>query len=296
MDDLMKLAFLLTLYDNPEQANLFIKQLLKYPYSYIFIHIDAKALAIRDSILMDERVNIMPESVWVKWGDFSQIKSVLALMQYAKSKGDFAYYSLHSGNDLLVRPIEELVEYLRNDNDYAYIDCCKLPAKHWQYGGGLGRIALYWPAVFRKKYTGKSLMRYIRSIYGRLYGAGVLRGRALPKGMDFYGGSDWFTLSGDCVRDILKYTEEHEDFLRLFKASLIGSEIYFATIIQQNAQAGKNSNNNLRYIDWGNIDSNAPGSPGILRLKDYDAIKQSGCFFARKFDIRIDKDIVNKLL
>lgn len=43
--------------------------------------------------------------------------------------------------------------------------------------GGFGRIALKWPQCFRRRLGRNSLMRYLRSIYGKLYGIGVIRGK-----------------------------------------------------------------------------------------------------------------------
>lgn len=293
----MKIAFLLTLHNNSEQANLFIKQLLEYKHSYIFIHIDAKGLAIKDKIIKDERIVIVPKSFLVEWGDFSQIEAILYLMSYVKERGPFDYYSLHSGSDLLVRPVEELVEYLKKDHKYAYTLCDRLPSQNWQYGGGLGRIALNWPKVFRKRCSRYSVRRYIRSLYGKLYGAGILPGKKIPLNIEFYGRSDWFTLSEACVKDILEYTDAHQEFLDLFKNSLSGSEIYFTTIAHMKGDTSvMDSENNLRYIDFVNVDPETPGSPKLLRSSDYKAIIESKMFFARKFDISVDPNIMNEFL
>jgi Core-2/I-Branching enzyme. len=297
MSKKFKIAFLLTLYGNVEQANLFINQLLEYEETYVFIHIDQKGFSIKNSILKHDRVKIMPTSFQVEWGDFSQIESILALMEYAKEYGKFDYFSLHSGNDLLIRPICELVEFLGKDNKYAYLLCDKLPSKCWQYGGGLGRIALYWPKLFRKKYGKNSVLRYARSIYGKMYGAKIIRGKKLPADITFYGRSDWFTMREDCITDILEYVSEHPEFIDLFRNSLIGSEIFFVTLAHMKGQHKNiSSNNNLRYINFIKVDPKTPGSPKLLRMEDYKEIVDSKMFFARKFDLHIDKEIIMKFV
>ena len=45
-----KIAFLLSVYGNPVQANYFIKQALCYDGSYVFIHIDKKDESLRPEI------------------------------------------------------------------------------------------------------------------------------------------------------------------------------------------------------------------------------------------------------
>ena len=293
---LFKIAFLLTLYNNPEQANMFIKQLLEYQGSYIFIHIDQKSLDIKDKIIKHDRVKIMPKSYIVEWGDYTQFISVLELMKYVNAEGNFDYYSLHSGSDLLIKPIHEFVDFLKKDHKYAYTICRKLPDPTWQYGGGLGRIALRWPKFFRKKYSCHHPMRYIRSLYGKAYGAGILRGHKLPDDIEFWGRSDWYTLRGDCVKDIIKYTNKHPEYMELFKDSLIGSEIFFTTLVHMNKSEEIVSDNDLRYIDFKNVDKSTPGSPKLLTTEDYDKIMKSDRFFARKFDIRVDRAVVDRII
>lgn len=283
----MKIAFLLTLYNNPEQANIFIKQILQYPESYIFIHIDKKSKEIESSLVKNERVKIIPENYNVEWGDYSQIQANLALMKYVLNTDDFQYISVHSGNDLLVRKMDDLVEFLKQDHKYAYLDCNPLPYEEYQYGGGLGRIALKWPKVFRKKYGQYSPIRVLRSLYGKAYGAKILKGKELPREITFYGQSDWFTLSGDCTKNIINYVRENESFVELFRDSLIGSELFFNTLVY--LTKGKNeisADDNLRYIDFSNPDKKTPGSPKLLTIDDKEKILASKMFFARKVDIK----------
>ena len=292
----IKIAFMLTLYGNVEQANMFIKQLLSYEHSYIFIHIDKKSLKIKDEIIKNERIKIMPKSYLVEWGDFSQTESVYELMRFVRENGEYDYYSIHSGNDLLIKPMREFVEFLRTDNKYAYTICNKLPDPTWQYGGGLGRLALKWPKCFRRKYSANSPMRYLRSIYGKLYGARLIRGRKLPEDIVFWGRSDWYTLRRDCVEFILDYIDTHEEYVELFRDSLIGSEIFFTTLVHMNEDKEIVSDNDLRYIDFNNVDKATPGSPKLLKMEDYENIMKSDRFFARKFDIRVDAEVVERII
>ena len=295
----MKVAYLLTLYRDAEQANIFIKQLLQSTASVIYIHIDKKSdPSLEKDLLKDERIHIIPQRFDVHWGDYSQIEANLALFNYAKKDSQFDYYSVHSGNDILVRPIDELLRFLEEDQAYAYLDCRKLPDKQFQYGGGLGRIALHWPKVFRKKYGRFSILRVLRSIYGRMYGAGIIKGRQLPA-IDFYGQSDWFTLSEACVFNMFSYLENNPEFKALFKDSLIGSELFFNTVaVWTKGEKEIRTTNNLRYIDFDNPDKDTPGSPKLLKIDDYERIIQSNNFFARKVDMH-DKEsckLIEKLV
>jgi hypothetical protein len=50
-------------------------------------------------------------------------------------------------------------------------------------------------------------------------------------------------------------------------------------------------NNNLRYIDW----SENQSSPKTITVKDKEKLMESNAFFARKFDMNIDADILDFL-
>lgn len=51
----------------------------------------------------------------------------------------------------------------------------------------------------------------------------------------------------------------------------------------------------LHYIDWTSRDGKIKNSPNTLTIADYDAMKNSGYLMARKFDMDVDKAIIEKL-
>ena len=293
----MKIAMMLAIHNHPEQANVFISQCLTDPDCQIFIHIDKKGLSIKDGLLKDPRVHILPRSYSVEWGEFSQIQYVLYMMEYIRDSGNFDYYSIHSGSDLLVRPMAELRAYLEETDMYAYLDCHRLPWSRWQYGGGLGRLRLIWPAWMRKRLRPRSVQRYLRAVYGRMYALPFLRLRKIPEGIEFYGKSAWYTLREDCVRDLLDYVKEHPDFYEFFRTALCG-EIFFDTLAMHLAgERGLRDrvlqNNNLLYDDLFDGDRRSVGAPKTITIKDIDAIRASGAFFARKADPSVDRDVIS---
>lgn len=280
-------------HNNPEQINCFIKQILQYEGSYVYIHVDEKGVDIIPQILKHERVFILSKHINGKWGDYTQIQMTNVLLETA-IEGEYDYYSLHSGCDLLIKPMNELVDFLETDGKYGYYFCSPLPSK-WQYGGGLGRIALKWPKIFRKAYKMNSIFRYARSLYGKLYGAGVIKGRVLPKKYSYFGGDAWFTVSKECAKDYIDFTRNNKEFNELFFDALCADEIYYVSIFQM---CKKNHDvcdrNALRYIDWKDRGQKlGSGSPNICDMSFVDEIEQSNAFFARKFDYKHDSAIID---
>ena len=301
---MLRIAIMLALHNNPEQANVFIGQCLQYKGAEVFIHVDCKALHIIEKLRKDSRVHIIDKHYDVQWGDITQVKYVLALMNFISdyemnclSGETFDYISIHSGSDMFVRRIVEFISFLEQDHKFAYLDCHKLPWKDWQYGGGLGRIALYWPAIFRRRLKRPSFTHFCRALYGRLYGWGIIKGRRIPEDIQFWGKSAWYTISGECMSRCLNYLNQNPSFLTFFENTLCPDEIFFDTLIclvgeEENIQ----KHDNLMYDDMIVHDRKNVGSPKTMTMEDIETIEQSGAFFARKFDTNVDSRVVSYFL
>ena len=296
-DRSLNIAFLIVAHTNPEQLNLFIKQLLEYPHCDVYIHTDAKNPGMVSRIQNSPRVFVLPEHYDVKWGDYTQIQVNNYLLKFAAAHGEYDYYSLHSGADLAIRPVCEFASHLQETRHYAYYEASRLPTS-WQYGGGFGRVALYWPKCFRKRLSPHSPMRYLRSLYGRLYGWRILKGRELPEQYPLFGGADWFTISHACVLDLLNIVDTHKDFDELFINSLSGAEIYYVTLFElTKGTRSTQSKNMLRYVDWKERGQKlSVGAPNNCSMDFLSDIENSERYFARKFDSNYDNRIIEYFL
>ena len=103
--------------------------------------------------------------------------------------------------------------------------------------------------------------RIIRVAYREL----ILRTRIFKRKTDFiedfYYGSAWFSITGDCMKFILSYIENNKKYIEFFKNSIYPDEMFFQTIIMNSKYSKSIVNNNLRYIDW----SEKKASPKTLQ-------------------------------
>lgn len=260
----------------------------------MLIHVDAKAQAIINQIIKDERIIILPKHFDVSWGEYSQIEAYNYLFASALEYGPFDYLSLNSGNDLFIRPVQEFTQYLAETHQYAYYNCEPLPKSYWQFRGGYGRIAVHWPKCVLRRLSDHHPLRYLRTIIGTLYHYHLLPGKKLPQDIRFIGGNDWFTISYDCVQDMMHYIASHPEWNKLFWHSYIGTEIYYVTLFEMlKANRPVVDKNNLRYVDWKERGQKKnSGSPNILTMECVSDIDASGRFFGRKFDLRFDSQVV----
>lgn len=88
---------------------------------------------------------------------------------------------------------------------------------------------------------------------------------------------------------------DHKEICQsIFKYSTSSDELYKQMLLNSSPEFSFSSSEegNLRYVDF----SERNPSPKILTIADYDKIMNSGCLFARKFDIHKDKRVVEKIL
>lgn len=289
----MKIAFLILAHGNIEQLNCFLRQLLSYPESYIYIHLDSKAGNATNDIISDKRIDILPKRYSLNWGDYSLIEATNYLLRYSSQKQYHDYYSLHSGVDMAIRPVSELADFLEKDRKFYYASCVALPYDSFGYGGGLGRIALKWPKVFRQKVNKGSPVHILRGLYGRLYNYGFMQ-RLFPVSSEykFYGGSEWFTASSDCIKETLEFLSSHKDYDLLFRNAISSDEIYFNTVFKAIQNNRKSTDKNLCHMSWVDGKTDGVGGP-IIYTKDYiELLENTKEFFARKFDLNYDKEVV----
>ena len=86
---------------------------------------------------------------------------------------------------------------------------------------------------------------------------------------------------------------------KVFTKSVCGDELFLQTVARNSKYAEKICNPNTmpdiadtRLIDWERGSNN---NPYVFRESDYEELMKSKALFARKFDLNIDKKIVEKL-
>jgi hypothetical protein len=112
--------------------------------------------------------------------------------------------------------------------------------------------------------------------------------RSLPEGLEPFHGSAHWCLSRRCLEYVIAYDPRA---IKFFRWSSSPDEALFQTILMSSPLATTVVNDDLRYVDW----SEGGPSPRVLTSYDLDRLLASHCLFARKFDPRVDPDIIDSL-
>lgn len=295
----MKLAILLLCHKNAEQINLFLDT-LKHPDIEFFIHMDKKANIV-DQIEQRPDIHILPDClrVDVRWGEFSQTQATLNLFLAASKMGKFDYYWVCSGQDFPIVSADKIINYFQKHAGKNFVSLW--PSYSYNNANKKNHLDkrndLYFPTFL----MGRTLIkRIMKRIYIEISGgwnhtyAYFSRPEYVSK-FRFYYGPSWVCLSQDFVEWMLTYLKEHPAFIKYLLNSLNPDESIFQTLLMMSPYSITRCDY-LHYVDWSERIGKPKNSPNTLVLGDYEKIKKSGYLMARKFDINVDKKIIEQLL
>ena len=284
-----KHAYLIMAHTQPELLKKLLK-MLDNERNDIYLHIDSKAKDYPlDEIaaVLQKSKCIFTERTDVKWGSYSQIHCEMILLKEAV-KTEHAYYHLLSGMDLPIKSQEQIFAFFEKYNGLEFVD---------EDGATISEAAL-------------SRVKYTHKFYGKagsvkdILGALSVKGQKLL-GVDktqkygniiFQKGRNWFSIT----HGLAKLVVEKEDWIQeVFGQSVCGDELFLQTVARNSEYAEKICNPNTmpevpdtRYIDWKRGSNN---NPYVFREDDFEELKNALGLFARKFDLNVDKKIVEKL-
>ncbi len=150
---------------------------------------------------------------------------------------------------------------------------------------------------FFSKYLGRNrkepwvtLETYSLAIQRRLK---ISRGE--KSGLKYYGGAQWFSITGEFAEYIVE--NFYKVYWKHFRFGQILDEYAMQTIIvnspfKDNLYLKGLSDDYrgcMRYIDW------ERGTPYVFRSEDFEDLINSGYLFARKFDEKVDREIIERL-
>jgi hypothetical protein len=245
------------------------------PDDPVWVHVDASA---RMPLPDRPDVSLLPR-LRCSWGSLNLVRAVLLGMEAALASGrPFTHLTVLSGQDYPIRPLAALREHLDAHPDTGW---------------------LYWYGLPGPR-PGDELARVDRRFY-RLYGTRKVSlpnryvpfvpRRRPPLGLEIFKGSALFTLSRAQVEHVVAFTHAHPDFVTFFNRAYIADEYVFQTILVNSEHREQLVPHNLHAIFWG-PDSHHPRT---LTCDDLDRLRDSDCFFARKFDTRADPQVLDRI-
>ncbi|SHF28774.1 beta-1,6-N-acetylglucosaminyltransferase [Dysgonomonas macrotermitis] len=275
----MRIAILIHIHTNVDQVMRLVNK-LQHPDADVYINVDAK-VAIKPFEESIDKAYFLRNRVEVTWGRFSQVQQILNSFAEIISLGkDYSHILFISGQDYPVMPINKVIEQHQRNPENSFISHFKLGNDDWSL-------------LMRKRYEYWQFLptndirnnKYVKKILLKL---GYKRKYPFP---DAYYGACWFSLTIESIKYLLNYTENNPHVVSFFHQTGCADELYVQSVLLNSPLKCKMINEIYRYFDW----NDKGKSPRILTKEDFNTIKNSNAWFARKVDSRIDSDLLDLL-
>jgi len=313
----MEKSYIILVHENPQQLLRLIKA-LDDNKSYFYIHVDKK-VDIQDFkkfISDNKNVIFVANRYECIWGHISIVYATLSCMQEVVNDKRNGYCILISGQDYPIKSKELIDEYFNNGDDYEFIDI--KPIKEcWPDNKWVQRFNYYSFHLSSKRQDSISIpylfsseaynIKSWKSIAAKIAKtkdiklifeiiSNIIRKRKHPEYIIPYGGSQWWALTVPTIKEILDFVHDNASFASYHKHTLIPDEVFFHTIIMYLATKDKEIKiaGTLTYTNWERKNVPLPvtfSSDDVGELVNLPKDK----LFARKFDINIDENILEKI-
>ena len=291
----MRHAILITTHDNVEISKNLLSLYDDKNIDFYFL-IDKKAKSYNEEVLKDickkSNVYFVPK-INIYWGSFSQIQAEYILLENAVKKS-YDYYHLISGCDIPLYTKNEFFDFFEQNKGKEFVEYS--PKEIAEKNKVQDRVKYYY--AFMESVREKSAIKrkpktFLREFFLKLQ---KLLKIDRTKGKEFQYGSNWFDITDDFAKYVLK---SKPWVIKHFKKTCCADELFLQTLLfnspfYSNNYYCLNEKNRIlqrnRYTDW------TRGQPYTFKKEDYNEIiniKES--LFIRKFNYKNDAEIVNKL-
>lgn len=281
---MLKHAFIINAHKKAEQLKLLIDSL---QFGDVFIHIDKKNDSLYNELKSfyskNNNIYFVSNRISVNWSGFSQVKATIELLKLVDSTNNrYDYIHFISGQDLLLMKQDQLDQYLiKNGLDKQYVEVENIGSYKW-------RLTTY--SFFRENPKNRTIRYRFLDNCLRIIQRSIIH-RNNFKYYDLYKGSQWFSITYDCMKYILE-TIEGTDYIIKFKYTACSDEHFFQILLMNSKYKDKVMKYNGRYVVFEGLQA----SPKLLTNNDYDKFMNGNYLFARKFDLNEDPEVIYRIL
>lgn len=285
----MKIAFLILCHKSPRQINYLIDLLDDNDVDFYF-HVDKKS-NITKEITKKENIYFLNDDkrLDIKWGQSQMIHATVNLIEAAlNSKTKYDYFWFLSGQDLPIKSINYIKNYLKENKNKNYIEIMRKDNR--LYKRFLKRNELKYAPFMTSSNLFITILKHLYIlITGGPYKTLIFKRKNIT-GLDFNFGSSWWLLTNECIQYIYDQIKVNPNIMRYFDNSICPDESLFQSIFVSSPYLKTQADIPV-YIDWRGQNKH----PKTFTINDYDELINSKYLMARKFDEKIDDKIIKKL-
>lgn len=241
----------------------------------VWLHVDRKSRQLFEPFrrALDQLDNVTVTSeTSVAWGHASMLRVMMrGIDVLIRDHPEITHIKHLSGQDFPLRPPAEFDAFLARYRSASLLEHFAAPFAGWiaggEPGGGLDRVR------FLHCRFGDRVRRTPISL-------------PIPRGYQLFVGSALWCLCREHARFIL---ERRGALYKRLRWAGHPDEMFFQTALANSPFAGDLVNNDYTFVKW---QPDQP-SPSVLESRDIYALRESGCWFARKFDDSVDAGVLD---
>ncbi len=281
---MLRHAFIMSVHTNLEQLQVLVTAL---QFGDVYIHVDKKQdtlfQQLKEIYKNNSNVFLVEDRVSVNWSGFSQVQATIKLFELVEStKRTYDYIHFISGQDLPLMSHAQMDDYIEGKGiDQQFVEVNDIDSYKW-------RLTQY--SFFRENPNNRKKLYRLTDIALRLIQMPFVR-RKNFKGFELYKGSQWFSITYECMKFILSYIRDN-DYCSKFAYTACSDEHFFQVLLMNSKYKDKILKYNSRYIVFEGLNA----SPKTLGVEDMDYFMNGQYMFARKFDMNKDRQVISKIL
>ncbi len=276
----MRIAHIIMAHKNPDQLERLVSA-MQHPMFDLYIHLDKKS-DIKDfnHLINYNNVFFIQNRIECNWGGYSFVKAILnSMTEVLSSEENYHFINLMSGQDYPLKSADELYRFLCDNLNMSFIAYERVDHSWWEHA--VSRYKSYHFTDF--KLMGRYLFQRVANK--------LMPHRKFPLDLTLYGStnSSWWILSVDAAQYLVDFIKDNSKLKSFMRFTWGADEFLITTIIMNSPFKDRVINDNLRHIDW----SSGGAHPKIFAKNDLNALVSTNKYFARKFDVNVDKEILD---
>ena len=297
----MRIAYIITVHKDPADVSRMTRKLLEGSENTVYIHVDGKADIgpYKQALEGVGRVHFLEERTVVRWGGFSQVKAMIALMRAAVADGSYDRIVFTQCQTYPLRSAAEIDAFFAKHPDAEFIgatDMSTIDRSRHQY-----KVAYRWDLDKATPFGG--LVNTVSKIKLRL----GLPGRYAKKFIDidgkkghFYMGRAYIALTPAAADYCVKFYDTHKSFNKRFSRVYAPDESYFQTVLLNSPFAAASYYGVCPYGDdpkWFNLTVMEYKGSAVVQTEPefYEKYRDSDWLYFRKFNLPASERLLDHI-
>lgn len=310
-----KILFMIMCHKNAKQV-LRLAKTLNLAEADIVIHADMnlnedemKCLCVQ--VATSDNIYITDDRIHGVLDTRSLVDIVFIMLNYMRDKGnEYKYYCLLSGQDYPVQPISYIESELDRSYPKPFIDCTPCDKSNWVYQKFITPpwIIQYNNFISMKFSRKNPICKGLRLTAMLMHKmTQVFKCNAYSslskKNVELYGGSAWWILPDVAINYIVDEYNNSAPLIKELLNTRTPEETFFQIMtmhspIKEYVQVNPINQINQNCKTWAyfsDIDKPFKGHPYIFTVNELGKLVHSNFWFARKFDVDVDSEILDLL-